>query len=218
MVRLALALVLAMIVLPVAAQTPVPALPFRQWSKFTDPNEGSFSIEVPVGWRVSGGLQRRNALQFWPWLTAVTPDGNTILAFGDPALQSYVLPTPGLAMTGFREGSLYNGGLGTMYVVSGCIPGQNFAVGYGNQQLPRFCTDVRVTAAADRPDLAARFASGGFSQTTAGEARFTCRRNGTAMEAYVFCATSLLRDRVRSLFWRDAIKHQANRSDVEQCF
>lgn len=176
-----------------AAQTPVAAVPFIAWQRFVDPNEASFSIDVPVGWRVSGGLARRNALQFWPWLTSVSPDGNTIVAFGDPSLQSYVLPTPMLAMTGFPEGSVYNGGLGTLYVVGRYVPGRAFASLYGQRQLPRFCTGIQSTASSERPDAAARIGGGfgGFARTTAGEARFTCHRGGMEMEAYVFCATSL---------------------------
>jgi hypothetical protein len=114
---LILPLLFAMLVRTAAAQTQVAAVPFIQWEKFVDPNEGSFWMEVPSGWRISGGLARRNALQFWPWLTAVSPDGDTIIAFGDPNLQSYVLPTPSLAAAGFHEGSLYSGGGGTLYVV-----------------------------------------------------------------------------------------------------
>jgi hypothetical protein len=188
---LILPLLFAMQVGPAGAQTQVAALPFIQWEKFVDPNEGSFWMEAPSGWRISGGLARRNALQFWPWLTAVSPDGDTIIAFGDPNLQSYVLPTPSLAAAGFREGSVYSGGGGTLYVVRRYVPGQVFAKDYGQQQLPRLCADLQVTASLERPD-AAVWIGGGFSQTTAGEVRFSCGKGEMAMEAYTFCATSLI--------------------------
>ena len=188
---LILPLLFAMLARTAAAQTQVAAVPFIQWEKFVDPNEGSFWMEVPSGWRISGGLARRNALQFWPWLIAVSPDGDTIIAFGDPNLQSYVLPTPSLAAAGFREGSLYSGGGGTLYVVHRYVPGRVFAKDYGQQQLPRFCTDLQVTANPERPDAAA-WIGGRFSQTTAGEVRFSCRKGDMAMEAYEFCATSLI--------------------------
>jgi hypothetical protein len=129
-------------------------------------------------------------LQMWTWVSAVSPDGNTVLAFGDPNLQSYTLPNPMLAMAGFREGSLYNGGGGTLYVVSRYRSGQEFAAGYGQQVLPRFCTEIRQTGGRDRADIGGQF-SGGGAYTTVGEARFTCRKGDMPMEAYVFCATSL---------------------------
>jgi hypothetical protein len=193
MLRLTLILpfLFAMLVRTAAAQTPVAAVPFIQWQKFVDPNEGSFWMEVPSGWQISGGLARRNALQFWPWITAVSPDGDTIIAFGDPNLQSYVLPTSSLEAAGFHEGSLYNGGGGTLYIVRRYVPGLVFARDYGRQQLPRFSTDLQVTVSLERPDAAA-WIGGRFSQTTAGEVRFSCRKDDIAMEAYEFCATSLI--------------------------
>jgi hypothetical protein len=57
-----------------AAQAPadhaVAALPVvRHWQVFTDPQEGAFQLEMPQGWKVSGGTARRNALQYrtWAW-------------------------------------------------------------------------------------------------------------------------------------------------------
>lgn len=187
MLRIALAVAFSMVVRAAAAQTPVATLPSIQWQKFVDPQEGMFSMDAPAAWRVSGGLARRNALQYWPWLAAVSPDGNTILAFGDPTLQSYVLPTPILAATGFREGSVYSPG-STVYIVSRYVPGPDFAVLYAERQLPHFCTDIQPTSRGERADMAARIGTG--TRTTAGEARFACRKDGAEMAAYVFCATS----------------------------
>src|SRR5579864_2316688 len=84
------------------------------WVKFTDPNEHAFQVDVPQNWNNSGGTTRRNALQYRNWLTAASPDGGTIIAFGDPTEWSYIAPSPLLAAAGLREGSLYNGGGGTL--------------------------------------------------------------------------------------------------------
>ena len=46
---LILPLLVAMLVRTAAAQTQVAAVPFIQWQKFVDPNEGSFWMEVPSG-------------------------------------------------------------------------------------------------------------------------------------------------------------------------
>jgi|SRR5579875_556435 len=189
MLRILLATVFAVLARAAAAQAPVATLPPIAWQTFIDPNEGMFSMDVPAAWRVSGGLARRNALQYWPWLAAVSPDGNTILGFGDPNLQNYVLPTPILAATGFQEGSMYSPGGGTMYIVGRYITGPDFAVVYAERQLPRFCSDIQPTSRRERPDIAAGLAAGA-SRATAGEARFACRKDGMDMAAYVFCATS----------------------------
>jgi hypothetical protein len=90
---------------PLAAQTPVSASPLVSCHCFVDPNEGSFSMDVPACRRISGGL-----------------------AFGDPSLQSYISPNQMLAATGFGEGSVFNGGGGTVYVVSRYLPGLALSV------------------------------------------------------------------------------------------
>lgn len=174
---------------PAVAQAPVVALPTGAWTKFIDPYEGAFSLDVPAGWRVSGGLARRGALQVWQWITATSPDGSTMLLFGDPNLQIYTLPNQVLEMAGLGEGSAYDGGGGPS-VIRRYWPGEEFAADYGRGLLPRFCTDIQMTAVSDRSDVSARFNLLG-SQTTVGDARFTCQENGAPMEGYFFCATSL---------------------------
>jgi hypothetical protein len=53
---------------------------------------------------------------------------------------------------------------------------------YGQQQLPRLCADLQMTASPERPD-AAVWIGGRFSQTTGGEVRFSCGKGDVAMEA-----------------------------------
>ena len=174
------------------AQSPVAALPFIQWRRFIDPYEGSFTMDAPVGWQASGGIARRNALQYAFWLSSFAPDGNTIIAFGDANSQSFILPTPMLATAGIREGSLYNGGGGTSYRVSRYLPGLTYAELYANRHLPGFCSDIQLTDRRERPD-AARFIGALVSgSTTAGEVRYTCRKNGMTLQAYAFAATSFI--------------------------
>src|ERR1700739_3335 len=108
---------------------PVAAIPLvHKWVSVTDPQERAFQVEVPQGWKVEGGTMRRNALQFRSWVKSVSPDGNTILLINDPSEWSYVIPTPLLAMSGFREGSIYGGGAGTLYTVAHYRDGRQFAV------------------------------------------------------------------------------------------
>lgn len=171
---------------PVAAQ----AAEVPQWTRFVDPSEGAFAVDVPAGWVTSGGLARRNALQMWPWVSAVSPDGSIIVGLGDPGLQSHVLPTQMLAMTGFTEGRLYNGGGGTTYIVGRYQTGRDFAVGYGLSKLSQYCAGVQTTKVQDRADVG-RQLSDAATQTTAGEATFTCSKQGVPTVGTLYAATSL---------------------------
>lgn len=54
------------------------------WTRFIDPTENSFAVDVPQGWTVKGGVSRLNAVIATGWVTAVSPDGTMQLFIGDP--------------------------------------------------------------------------------------------------------------------------------------
>ncbi len=168
--------------------TPVAALPIPQaWTKFQDPREQAFSLEVPQNWRVQGGTLRHNALQFRNWVQVVSPDGGTIIALNDPEEGSYVVPSPLLAMSGFQVGSVYGGGGGTLYVVKPYQNGAQAAAEWGLRQLPRLCTGVALAASQELPNLTAAMNAGGSAfglRRDAGEADFTCTRAGAPVRAH----------------------------------
>jgi hypothetical protein len=176
---------------------PVAAIPLvEHWQTFTDPNEGAFDLEMPQGWKLSGGTLRRTALQYRTWASAISPDGETILAINDPLEGSYVTPSPMLAMAGFQPGSVYDGGGGNKYVVAPYQSGAQFAAAWGQRQLPAHCSSIKVTSSRPLPELAQKLnaylgASGlGLDY---GEALFSCDKNGMPMTAYVFSRTLMIR-------------------------
>jgi hypothetical protein len=173
---------------------PVAAMPVVQhWQVFSDPNEGAFQLEMPQGWKVAGGTVRHNALQYRGWASATSPDGATILGLNDPAEPSYVAPSAMLAAAGFRVGSVYNGGGGTTYIVAPYQTGAQFAASWGQRKLRELCTGIKVTGGGARADLSAQINA--YSRPYGithdiGEATFTCDKNGMAMTAYAFAATT----------------------------
>ncbi len=176
---------------------PVAAVPLVQhWQVFTDPNEGAFDLEMPQGWKLSGGTARRTALQYRTWASAISPDGETILAINDAAEGSYITPSPMLEATGFRLGSVYNGGGGNLYLVAPYQGGAQFAAAWGQRKLPALCTAIKVTASRSLPELAQKInpyvGASGMSYDY-GEAQFSCDKNGMTMAAYVFARTVMIR-------------------------
>jgi hypothetical protein len=188
---------------PTTAQ-PVAALPVaRNWQTFTDPNEGSFQVQMPGGWKNSGGLKRYDPLQYRMWAAAASPDGATILAIGDPNEPSYATP-----MIGFAPGSIYNA-TGTYYVVEPLQSAQQYAVTWGTHKLQGLCTGVSVTGSRARTDVAQQLGSvataPGMSETF-GDASFTCQRNGMQMSAYAFLGVTVLRtSQVTALWYADSM-------------
>ncbi len=175
---------------------PVAAMPLVQhWVSFTDPQEGAFRVELPQHWNNSGGTARRNALQYRNWVSAISPDGTTIVAINDPTEGAYIAPSPLLAMAGFRVGSLYNGGGDLVYTVAPIQSGQQFAVSWGLRKLASLCTGARVIGSRARPDTAQRINA--YSRPfgiihNVGEAAFACNRGGLPMTAYALVSMTYL--------------------------
>jgi hypothetical protein len=71
----------------VTAQAPAPvvapAAPDLAYVSFTDPVAGAFTVDVPKGWRVRGGLHRPGLGDRRVWVELVSPQGIVILN-GDP--------------------------------------------------------------------------------------------------------------------------------------
>ena len=192
MVRTVLALLLlctANLLMAQAPQShPVASIPLvRQWQTLTDPNEGAFRVEIPAGWKNSGGLKRYNALQYRAWVTAVSPDGFTTLALGDENEPAYATP-----MIGFRPGSIYNA-TGTYYIVEPLQSG-------GTRKLQNLCTDIRMTGSRARPDVGQQLAAFGIRHDY-GEANFTCRRNGVELSAYALLGITLIPTTQYTALW-----------------
>src|SRR5215472_2754721 len=51
------------------------ANPDMTWTRFTDPVEHAFTIDVPKGWQVAGGTRRMNAVEIRAGVDALSPDG-----------------------------------------------------------------------------------------------------------------------------------------------
>ena len=84
-------------------------LPMTTW---TDPREGAFSLSVPQGWNVSGGLYRYAAVDVRPDVTVTSPDGSISVRIGDQRIPSHTLPNPLLEMAHLRPGMMYDAGYG----------------------------------------------------------------------------------------------------------
>ena len=179
---------------------PVAAIPVVQhWQRFSDPNEGAFDLEMPQGWKVSGGTVRHNALQYRGWASAVSPDGATVLGINDPAEQSYATP-----MYGFPVGSIYNGGGGTAYLVAPYESGVQFATSWGSKKLQAYCTSIKVTDKNPRLDIAQQINAISVSASVShdfGEATFACEKNAIPMTAYVFAGITAIRTGPQGGLW-----------------
>ncbi|MBS1855241.1 MAG: hypothetical protein JST11_07735 [Acidobacteria bacterium] len=163
-----------------------------RWTRWQDPRENAFSLEVPAGWNVEGGAYRFAAVDIRKAVRATSPDGRIRITGGDQDLPTFTEPNQMLAMTGFREGSWYSPGYGVRMMVRRYTPGTLFAQQYVSGVAARGCADLAFTGSRDRPDADAPLnrlmsglaAAGGMMQIRTGETTFTCRQNGQPAEGY----------------------------------
>jgi hypothetical protein len=98
-------------------------------TRFVEPTEGAFAVEVPAeGWQAQGGLVRQGtAANLWYRLLAA--DGRAEVRFSDPRLPlGYVDPHPMYQMQGQGPGAMVNGNMIRPYV-----PPAAFAEEYAGQ-------------------------------------------------------------------------------------
>jgi hypothetical protein len=172
-------------------ENPASSLRYFRW---TDPRENAFSIEVPEGWRVQGGLFRFASVDVRGAWEVISPEGDIRIMGGDADLPTFTEPTQMLAVTGFPEGSWYSPGYGVRMMVRRYVPGQVFAAEYASYKASKLCAGVRLTSNRDLPQATeainavySRFGGMGVAmQLTAGEASFRCTASPGPMSGYVF--------------------------------
>lgn len=162
------------------------------WTKFRDPSEGAFTLDVPQGWHVAGGLKRRSVNQPHPLIGVVSPDGLIKIVFGDPSAIAYGELTPTLASLGFRDGQSYTP-KGEPEIIKNYRTGEQWSETLARNELAADkCTDVKVTSHRaipfKRPGLPVP--QGVERRDTAGETYLTCTLNGILYSAYGFSETS----------------------------
>jgi hypothetical protein len=147
-----------------------------KWTTVRDTREKAFSIQVPQGWKTYGGLFRFSTIDARMIVDMTSPDGLTNLRIGDSTVPPYRVPGPFLRQA---PG------------VAAYTAGNVFATRYGQARFATLCQGVHLTKS---DALAPKYhpAASGISHTTAGEAFFSCTRNGAPMSAYVYAETMLL--------------------------
>jgi hypothetical protein len=165
--------------------------------KWQDPRENAFGLDVPSRWRTQGGLFRLAPVDTRAAWETLSPDGAIRITGGDAELPPFTLPSPMLAMSGFPEGAWYSSGYGVRMMVQRYISGTAFAQSYVRTKAANGCADLTFTETRDRPDavqaLNAIYAPSGLAvRLSAGEAAFTCQKNGQLMQGYYFAGTQLV--------------------------
>ncbi len=167
------------------------------YTSFTDPSEGAFTVEVPVGWQVKGGLVRFNASDVRPWLRLTSPDRLSLVFMGDAEIPTMLVPNDGLREMGFTEGMTYDSGYNQRFLLKPYYPGKEAARLYVESKMSSQCKNGIVKEFRGRPETSAeinrifrRYKSPFASQELhTGDISRSCPDTGRAQ--YVFAGTLL---------------------------
>ncbi len=170
-----------------AATPPAQDLPLAAWR---DPGEGAFTLSVPRGWQVTGGVHRSSPIDVRLIVREQSPDGHIQVFLDDPEILPRQVPNPMLHQYGGREGQIVQGPMGPI-LIEQYRTGVQFAQEYIGWKL---CRQPQITEARPLPDqtneMNARIVPIGRSQgaaayATVGEAAFRC---GNAL-GYTYATT-----------------------------
>ena len=167
---------------------PLAGLQFQTW---TDPVETAFTVEVPAGWNVSGGLRRNGAVARREEIVAQSPDGQ-VVRVNDARLPTQNFePNATLASLGPYEGMMYPG---TNAPVLRFMPPLASAADYIRKYVAGTYSNIQLVRQSERPDyvqaLAAQGLLTGNDQVDAGEVIFTCQYGSTPYVGYLFIQTT----------------------------
>jgi hypothetical protein len=161
------------------------------WTQFRDPKEGAFSIDVPQGWQVVGGLVRRSLNQPHPVISVLSPDKLTKIIVGDPSAIAFAELTSTLQGLGFREGQSYTP-KGEPEIIRNYQTGQQWSEHLARNELQQDnCTNVAVTGSRVLPNtkVALAMPQGVERRDTTGETLLTAECNRILYTAYGFSET-----------------------------
>ena len=156
------------------------------WRQFADPLERAFTIDVPAGWTVRGGLYRKGVLDPRIMVDVTSPDGRITYRIGDAGIPPYTIPTAMGMQLGFREGAPYNPGGRVQGMIARYRNGPQFANLYAQTHYSKLCRNVAVKSM--RP--ASPIMRVGMTSDNAGEVVFSCEAGGP-MAGYVYAQSSL---------------------------
>lgn len=158
------------------------------YTRFVDPDQASFSIDVPQGWKVTGGMTRPAPADARPWVKAIAPDLSMIILFGDPEIGACTIPTPALAQSGYPEGRHYSPGFGLDTIVMPFQNASTFIQNFANARFAKHLKNMRLECSTEHPEIA-QLVNGQAPISSAASAKMTATFGNVPAVAYLLAST-----------------------------
>jgi hypothetical protein len=159
-----------------------------EYVRWEDPKEGAFSVEIPKGWRTTGGTVRPSTVLVQAEVEGTSPDGAVSVSMGDH-YPVFVEPNSALSFAGIGEGGTYVDPSGYPSTVATYAPGAEFLTRY---VLPDRAPGFEVTSGRDRSDLAGSLPTAGINRYDAGEVEYRFQRGGEEYRGVALAVTEII--------------------------
>lgn len=153
------------------------SLRFMAWR---DPAENAFTVDVPKGWRITGGTTRSTRIEPHYVVRATAPDGGATIFWDDPRLLLRQTPNAYTQRLGLWPGRVIPSAWGGRLLIENYEPAANAALEYARQFLCRRPTNIAGGRIVEQSRaLAEQFgpiaqAEGKQLSVDAGEVQFRC--------------------------------------------
>jgi len=140
------------------------------WVRYTDSAEGAFSIDVPLGWQVLGGMYRMGFLDVRWMIDVRSLDGKVILRINDPNVPPYALPGPHTGTAGHAaiRPQMYQ------MVVDNYRQAQPFAESYAKSRFSGVCKSMSPRQSDWTPVMPAGWRTDSSAKVTEGAVAYDC--------------------------------------------
>jgi tetratricopeptide (TPR) repeat protein len=186
--------------------------PQLQYTRWYDPMENAFELQVPQGWQVSGGMMRYSALDLRPTVSVNSPDRQIYIFIGDEQIPVHTTPSAILMQYGLTEGSWYPVG-GDNFLVRQYTPGIHFGREWLYGKFGATVSNFALARVRERPEVSQRISAiyqrylppTMRMQFDIGELEFSGSSNNQPVRGYLFIGTDLEQNQYGGIgvnFWR----------------
>ncbi|HZQ43212.1 MAG TPA: hypothetical protein VFA99_08160 [Acidobacteriaceae bacterium] len=160
----------------------------QQWTQFTDPNEHAFTVDVPRGWTVRGGLFRFGYSDERAMVDMRSPDGQINIRLGDVSIPTYAVPSPPYNT---REGATVDLGAQAHMVVARYRTGPEFAVLYAPSRFGEVCHNPQSDTSFPEVSVPDAVPIPASAQSSSGQIVYRCQGANGQLVAFAYTKTML---------------------------
>ncbi len=170
-----------------AASSPSQSSTGLHWVRYTDSAEGAFSMDVPIGWQVLGGMYRFGYFDVRWMMDVRSLDGKVIIRIDDPDVPPYVLPGPHSGPAGHPaiRPQMYQ------MVVDDYRDAQTYAEGYAKHRFSSVCNSMTPSQSNWTPTMPQAWRADAQSHVTQATLTYDCGSSDGPRIVTVFARSTL---------------------------